>query len=166
MREHTYYMREHTCVNMKTGHTMEHPFTPEERAAWNGFLEIYALMWRTIEKDLQQRGHISHVEFEIILRLWRAEHQRMRIQDIVAQSILSQSGVSRAIARLVKEGLVRREGAENDRRGTYAVLTVAGVARFDAVAQPHINVVRENFLNHCSTEELRIMAMCWERMRH
>lgn len=59
----------------------------------------------------------------------------MRIQDLTAQSILTQSGMSRAVERLEKAGLVTRESASEDRRGAYAVLTMAGLERFNAAIQ-------------------------------
>ena len=70
------------------------------------------------------------------------------------QSILTRSGVSRVIERLKKAGLVIREGASEDRRGAYAILTEAGIERFQAASQAHIAFVREHFLAHFSDQEL------------
>ena len=111
-------------------------FSQLEREAWGGFLSAYAFIYRIVEEDLQSHSQVTHVEFEILLRLSWAENQRMRIQDLAAQSLLTRSGVSRAISRLEEAGLVAREEASEDRRGSYAMLTKEGAKRFQNAIQP------------------------------
>ena len=75
-------------------------FSKLQQKAWGGFLSTYTRLNRQIEEDLQEHGRVSHVEFEILLRLFWEQNHRLRIQDLAAQSILTQSGTSRAIERL------------------------------------------------------------------
>ena len=140
-------------------------FSQLEREAWGGFLSAYAFIYRIVEEDLQSHSQITHVEFEILLRLSWIENQRMRIQDLAAQSLLTRSGVSRAISRLEEAGLVAREEASEDRRGAYAVLTKEGAKRFQNAIQPHVAFVKENFLNLFSEQELKQMAKFWKRLQ-
>ncbi len=143
---------------------MSKHFNECEQNAWGGFLGTYAKMNRIIEEDLQAHSHITHVEFEVLLRLsWNKNH-KMRIQDLAAQSILSRSGVSRMVERLEKAGLVTREEAPEDRRGAYAVLTEAGAERFRIAAQKHAECVRANFLRKFSEDELKVMGEFWKRL--
>ncbi|MCI0553768.1 MAG: MarR family transcriptional regulator [Anaerolineae bacterium] len=140
-------------------------FSECEQAAWGGFLGVYAYINRLIEADLREHSRITHVEFEVLLRLsWEPTH-RMRIQDLAAQSILTRSGVSRVVERLEKAGLVTREEAAEDRRGAYAILTEAGMERFRAASEKHIAFVRERFLGRFSEQELEQMAGFWKRFR-
>ncbi|MCI0549995.1 MAG: MarR family transcriptional regulator [Anaerolineae bacterium] len=143
---------------------MTEDFSPVERDAWGGFLKTYAYINRLIEADLQEHARITHVEFEVLLRLSWQENQRLRIQDLAAQSILTRSGLSRVVERLEKAGLVIREEACEDRRGAYAVLTEAGVERFRTASQAHMDFVRRNFLDLFNDEELKQMAAFWKRM--
>ena len=136
-------------------------FSKIEKDAWGGFLSAYARIYRLVEADLQEHSHITHVEYEVLLRLSWEEGHRLRIQDLVARSILTQSGVSRMVERLEKAGLVRREGASEDRRGAYAVLTEAGAKRFRAASRAHITFVRRNFLELFTDEELKQMSAFW-----
>jgi len=143
---------------------MPEHFSKCEQDAWGGFLGIYAYMNRLIEADLQEHSRITHVEFEVLLRLsWEVNH-RLRIQDLAAQSILTRSGISRVVERLEKAGLVKREGASEDKRGAYAVLTEEGIARFQKAAQAHIAFVRQNFLSLFSDQEMEQMAGFWKRV--
>ena len=137
-------------------------FSKLQQNAWGGFLSTYARLNRQIEEDLQENGRISHVEFEILLRLFWEQNHRLRIQDLAAQSILTQSGTSRAIERLQKAGLVVREAASEDRRGAYAVMTEAGIERFRLVMEKHIDFVKAHFLNYFTDPELEQMAGFWK----
>ena len=143
---------------------MGNEFSEIERNAWGGFLSAYARINRIVEEDLQEHSRITHVEFEILLRLSWDENHRVRIQDLAAQSLLTRSGVSRVVERLEKAGLVTREGASEDRRGAYAVLTEAGIERFQKAAQAHMAFVREKFLGLFNEQELEQMSVFWKRL--
>lgn len=143
---------------------MGNGFSEIERNAWGGFLSAYARINRIVEEDLQEHSRITHVEFEILLRLSWEENHRVRIQDLAAQSLLTRSGVSRVVERLEKAGLVTREGASEDRRGAYAVLTEEGITRFEKAVDAHVTFVRENFLTLFSEQELKQMAKFWKRL--
>ncbi|HNB52173.1 MAG TPA: MarR family transcriptional regulator [Anaerolineales bacterium] len=135
-----------------------------DQEAWGGFLSTYARINRLVEEDLQSHSHLTHVEFEVLLRLSWNEHHRMRIQDLAAQSILTRSGISRVVERLEKAGLVIREEAEEDRRGAYAVLTEAGAERFRTASAAHQVLVRRIFLDMFTEEEKQQMAGFWKRL--
>ena len=140
-------------------------FSDIEQNAWGGFLSTYARMNRMIEEDLQSHSQITHVEFEVLLRLSWNENHRVRIQDLAAESVITRSGVSRVVERLEKAGLVTREEASEDRRGAYAVLTEEGLARFQQAIKAHVAFVRENFLSHYNEQELEQMAGFWKRLQ-
>ncbi len=139
-------------------------FSKLQQNAWGGFLSTYTRLNRQIEEDLQEHGRVSHVEFEILLRLFWEQNHRLRIQDLAAQSILTQSGTSRAIERLEKAGLVVHEAASEDRRGAYAVMTEAGIERFRLVMEKHILFVKAHFLSYFTDPELEQMAGFWQRL--
>jgi DNA-binding MarR family transcriptional regulator len=140
-------------------------FSEIEQNAWGGFLGTHARMNRMIEEDLLSHSQITHVEFEVLLRLsWNKNH-RVRIQDLAAESVITRSGVSRVVERLEKAGLVTREEASEDRRGAYAVLTEKGLTRFQQAITAHVAFVRENFLSHYNENELEQMAGFWKRLQ-
>jgi DNA-binding MarR family transcriptional regulator len=139
-------------------------FTPLEQAAWGGLLGMYGRLFRLIDADLQAHSQITHIEFEVLLRLTWEENRRMRIQDLATRSVLTRSGVSRVVERLEKIGLVERERAEEDRRGAYAVLTEAGAARIKTALPAHVDFVRRHFLTHFTEQELEQMGALWQRV--
>ncbi len=139
-------------------------FTPLEGDAWGGLLGVHGRMMRLIERDLAERCRISHVEFEVLLRLSWAGNHRMRIQDLAADSVLTRSGISRVVERLERVGLVTRESAPEDRRGAYAILTDAGLAMLRTARSGHVALVRERFLSRFGPDELEQMAAWWRRV--
>lgn len=139
-------------------------FTELEGAAWGGLLGAHGRLMRLIERDLAERCGISHPEFEILLRLSWAEAHRVRIQDLAAASVLTRSGTSRAVERLERLALVRRETAPEDRRGNYAILLPAGVERLAQALDGHVPLVRAAFLARFTAEELESMAEYWRRV--
>ena len=143
---------------------MEQGFTDVEAAAWGGFVGAQGRLFRQIEDDLRRRSGITHAEFEVLLRLAFVPGNRSRIQDLADASLLTHSGTSRVVDRLVRAGFVERSGAEEDRRGAYAVLTDAGRAHFQEAARRHIALVRSRFLDRFTPEELEQMASFWRRI--
>lgn len=140
-------------------------FNRLEIAAWAGFISTQSRLFQRIEDDLRRRFHITHAEFEALLRLSYSKGGRMRIQDLAARSLLSRSGTSRAVERLSRAGYVDREGAEEDGRGAYAVLTARGRAHFTEAAKAHVVLVRREFLSRFTEAELRTLADFWTRLR-
>ena len=143
---------------------MSELFTKLERAAWGGFIVTQSRLFQRIEDDLRRRFGVTHAEFEVLLRLSFAPGGRARIQDLAKQSLLSRSGTSRAVDRLMRAGHVAREGAEEDGRGAYAVLTTGGRGHFLSAAREHVALVRREFLSRFSPEELETMAGFWRRI--
>ena len=118
---------------------------------------------RQLEAMLQREYHISHGEFEVLLRLSWAEDHRMRIRDLADDSVLTRSGMSRLVDRLEQAGMVRREVAAEDARGAYAVMTPLGQERLAAAEASNIALVNECFLSLYSEAELEQMGTFWGR---
>jgi len=142
---------------------MKPKFTNAEGAAWGKLLNVHSVITRRLEEMLQTQYQISHGEFEVLLRLSWATGNRMRIWELAEASVLTHSGMSRLVERLVRAGLVRRESAAEDKRGAYAVLLPAGQERLNSAEASNIELVKQFFLSRYSEEELEQMASFWKR---
>jgi DNA-binding MarR family transcriptional regulator len=60
------------------------------------------------------------------------------------------------------KGLVRREGCDGDKRGTFAVITPRGQAIIERVAPSHVNSVRRHFMDHLCPEHLKVLTDAYE----
>src|SRR5207245_5583186 len=95
--------------------------------AWHSFLRAHATLMRRLEVDLAQATGLALADFDVLAQLARAGGD-LRMTDLAARALVSRSGMTRRVARLVEEGLVRRVNADADGRGVAVMLTEAGVA--------------------------------------
>lgn len=104
--------------------------------AWRDLLDRKHRAYTALEKALRPHD-LGVTEFEILDRLatWAPEQRRM--QDLGDGLHLSQSALSRAVARLEQDGLAERGMCKEDRRGIYVCLTDAGRERWEAARPAH-----------------------------
>jgi DNA-binding MarR family transcriptional regulator len=79
----------------------------------------------------------------VLKRLASPDRDQHRMQELADSVHLSQSALSRVVARLESEGLVSREICDEDRRGIYACITAAGRERYGAARPTHRRALRE-----------------------
>ena len=65
----------------------------------------------------------------MLIRLARTPGNRLRMSDLAAQTSLTPSGLTRSVDRLEDTGLVARRVCPEDRRGSFAALTLNGEGR-------------------------------------
>ncbi len=85
---------------------------------------------------------------------WRAE-----------ATLSSRSGTTRAVNRLERAGWVQRVDRDDDRRGTHAELTAAGLAKPAAAAPGHVAAVRAHLVDLLSPRQLAQLHAVGERIR-
>jgi DNA-binding MarR family transcriptional regulator len=135
-----------------------------ELRAWRGMLRAHAALTKALDADLDAEHDLPLSSYEVLLYLNDAEGGRMRMRDLAASVILSRSGLTRLADRLEREGLIGRESCPSDARGSYAVITPAGVAKLAAARATHLAGVRSLFLQHFSEDELDVLGDAWDRV--
>ncbi|WP_117213134.1 MarR family winged helix-turn-helix transcriptional regulator [Allorhizocola rhizosphaerae] len=110
---------------------------------WRTLLTSYNEVAGQLERALQDGHGLSLSEFETLDRLIDADCEKRRMQDLAADMYLSQSALSRAVARLEKSGLVHRALCEADRRGVFVRATEAGIRRHAEARQTHRAVLAQ-----------------------
>jgi DNA-binding MarR family transcriptional regulator len=112
-------------------------FACSDGDAWRTFLRAHALVSRRIEADLMAAHGLTLVSFDVLEHLADAPEQRLRMADLADLLVVSRSGVTRAVDRLVRAGLVRRAPCTSDLRGTYAEITPEGQRRLLEAVPTH-----------------------------
>src|SRR5262245_36586087 len=97
-----------------------------ELAAWRGFLRVHSGVVRELNAELETTHALPLAHYEVLLHLDSAPESRRTMSELAQMVLLSQSGVTRLVDRLVRSGLVVREGCVEDRRVMYARLTDEG----------------------------------------
>jgi DNA-binding MarR family transcriptional regulator len=111
---------------------------------WRSLLTSYNEVAGHLERALQDGHGLTMSEFEILDRLIAQECEKRRMQDLAADMYLSQSALSRAVARLEKTGLVERALCEADRRGVFVTITDAGLRRHTEARRTHLAILSEH----------------------
>ncbi|GAB2839052.1 MarR family transcriptional regulator [Actinocorallia aurea] len=98
-----------------------------------------------LDKVLHEGYGLGMSEFEILDRLAESAGTCLKMQELGEAVHLTQSALSRAVARLEKEGLVERSMCSEDRRAISVQLTDSGRARWADARPAHRSVVEEFF---------------------
>src|SRR5438552_10195797 len=120
--------------------------------AWDSFLRAHATLMRRLEIDLAQATGLALADFDVLAQLARAGGE-LRMTDLANRALVSRSGMTRRVARLVKEGLVRRAKDDEDGRGDDVALSDAGVARLTETTPVHLRGVSELFVSQLDEQE-------------
>jgi DNA-binding MarR family transcriptional regulator len=131
---------------------------PEGRGleAWVSLLQAHATLMRRLESDLEEETGLALADFDVLAQLASAGGE-LRMTELAARALISRSGMTRRVARLVEEGLVRRADADADGRGVVVALTDAGVRRLAKTAPVHARGVSQLFVERLDDEELAIL---------
>ena len=119
--------------------------------SWRGFLERYHSTTCALERALNDEHQLGMSEFEVLDRLaeWESASScagaGKRVQELATSLHLSQSALSRVIARLERDGLVMRGMCPNDRRGIYVHLTEAGRGKYARALPTQRTVLARQF---------------------
>jgi DNA-binding MarR family transcriptional regulator len=111
---------------------------------WRELLERHARVTCALEQALEHEHGLGVSEFEVLDQLATPGKGTHRIQELADAVHLSQSALSRVVARLEDQGLVSRSMCTEDRRGIYACLTKAGKERHAKARPTHRQVLEEN----------------------
>jgi DNA-binding MarR family transcriptional regulator len=112
---------------------------------WRELLDRHAVVSCALEKALQDEHRIGLSEFETLERLVEAKCGKYRMSDLAGDIHLSQSALSRAVARLERDGLVERSMCADDRRGVFVGLTVTGKRVYQQALPTHRTVLSETW---------------------
>lgn len=108
---------------------------------WRDLLSKHATVSCALEKELQQQHHIGLSEFETLDRLIDAQCGKYLMSDLTHDIYLSQSALSRAVARLERDGLVNRTLCDHDRRSIFVCPTDAGRELHDRAKATHREIL-------------------------
>ena len=115
-------------------------------APWRAFLLAHARVTRRLDEELRAEHDVSFAEYDALLTIAQAPGRRIRMGQLADEVLLSKSGVTRLVDRLVGDGLVERSACMADARGAEAVLTEVGLTRLREASRTHLRGISEHFL--------------------
>jgi DNA-binding MarR family transcriptional regulator len=133
-----------------------------ELRAWQALLHSHHDVIRKLDVELRTEHGLSLTDYDVLLRLARAPDRRLRMTELADRVLMSPSGLTRMVDRLVDEGLVRRDRFEGDARVMLAQLTEEGRRALRRAARTHLQGIREHFTGRLSQAQLRNVASALE----
>jgi DNA-binding MarR family transcriptional regulator len=131
--------------------------------AWRALLQAHATLMRQLDTDLREDTGLRLADFDVLAQLAGAGGE-LRMTELAARTLLSRSGLTRRVARLVDEGLVRRANAAEDGRGVLVTLTDAGIARLTETLPVHLRGVSKLFVERLTDQELTVLETALRRV--
>lgn len=134
------------------------PLDSREMQAWHAFIHAHTRVVRKLEQELESEHCLTLPAYEVLAHLSEATDGRLRMSDLATFAVLTPSGLTRLVDKLVRDGLVERARCEGDARVVYAVITPAGVARLQTAYPTHLRGVREHLIDRLSAEQMEAIA--------
>ncbi|MES5819390.1 MarR family transcriptional regulator [Streptomyces sp. RG80] len=105
-------------------------------------------------RALEVECGISHLMFEVLLILGRADEPGLSMRAVAQEQVLTTGGATRLVDRMEAAGLVERAEDPGDRRGRLVRLTPLGEETAVAAARVHVENIRRYFLAPLPPEDL------------
>jgi DNA-binding MarR family transcriptional regulator len=131
--------------------------------AWTALLRAHATLMRQLERDLESETGLALADFDVLAQLAVAGGE-LRMTELAARALISRSGMTRRVARLVDEGLVRRANAHADARGVVVGLTEAGLARLIETTPVHARGISTLFVAQLDDQELVVLRSALDKV--
>lgn len=136
--------------------------TDEEQRVWRAYLHATTLLEDHLDRQLQRDAGMPHVYYGLLVGLAEAPRRRLRMTELAMRSKITRSRLSHAIARLEKNGWVRREDCPSDKRGQFAVLTDEGAEVLGRTAPGHVAAVRQALFERLTPEQQKALGEIME----
>ena len=131
---------------------------------WRAFIKAHAAVIDRIDRDLAAAERPSLSSYDVLIELYEAPENRLRMHELAERVVLSRSGLTRLVDRLEAEGFLTRDRSGADRRGAYAVITEMGISALRRAWPVYARGISEYFGKWLTDEEARIMKTALERI--
>ncbi len=132
--------------------------------AWRALLNAHTAVVTHAEEALAAAGLPPLAWYDVLWAIRRAPGRRIRMAELASTVTISRGGLTKLADRLEHAGLIRREPADTDGRGLYAVLTAEGTAMLRRMWPVYSRALRETFVSAISNEEALLIAAALNRI--
>ncbi|MEU9135947.1 MarR family transcriptional regulator [Streptomyces sp. NPDC048404] len=132
--------------------------TDEEQRIWRSYMHATTLLEDHLDRQLQRDAGMPHIYYGLLVQLGEAPERRLRMTELAMSAKITRSRLSHAVARLEKNGWVRREDCPSDKRGQFAVLTDEGYAVLRRTAPGHVAAVRQALFDRLGPDQRKALG--------
>ena len=131
---------------------------------WRSFLQTHSTVVKYLERRMEEQHGLPLPWWDVLLQLADGPGGRLRMGELAESVLLTRSGITRLVDRMIVEGLVDREPCPGDRRGYYAIITQKGRDTIERVGPDHSKDAWAVFLGHINEEEAELMGKVFNRV--
>jgi DNA-binding MarR family transcriptional regulator len=117
-----------------------------------------------MERELAAAGGLSLSEYDVLLNMAEGPRDGLRPTDLAERIVLTKSGLTRLLDRLVELGYVERRACPSDRRGQLVVLTASGRRAFKRAAPTVVQSIATFFTDVLDGRDIASFARSCERV--
>lgn len=129
-----------------------------EREAWEALTGLLIKLPTALDGAMAKEAGLTYFEYLVLSMLAEEADGTLRMSVLAERTNGSLSRLSHVVRRLEKQGLVRREGAPEDRRATNAILSDEGRQRVEQALPAHARYVRDVVIDGASASDLSSLA--------
>ncbi|MDX5310292.1 MAG: MarR family transcriptional regulator [Rhodococcus sp. (in: high G+C Gram-positive bacteria)] len=115
--------------------------TASQQRAWRKLVALITRLPAALDTQLQRDSALTHFDYSVLAELSEAPGRRLRLSELAQLSNASLSRLSHVVTKLENAGWVRRQSVPGT-RGSYAVLTDAGMTKLVEAAPGHVATVQ------------------------
>lgn len=131
--------------------------------AWGAFLRAHADLVTEMDRRLRRDAGMLLRDYDVLFQV-HLSGPRCTMKQLDRRVLLSQSGLSRLVARLVEAGLIERSTNPDDRRGVDLRLSPRGRTALEAARRVQAELVRTLFADRMSPEEAATVLAVMRRL--
>lgn len=154
----------HTDLGGDVATTHTQWLTADERQTWLTLTGMLTKLPAALDAQLTKDAGLTFFEYMVLAMLAEAPDRTLRMSALAERTSGSLSRLSHVVRRLENQGLVRREGAAEDRRATNAILTDEGLLRVEAAAPAHVEYARSLVIDVADDADLATLGRVSERI--
>lgn len=135
-----------------------------QQVAWRLYLTVHALSCRLIDKGLREQDCLSFDDYDVLLTVNEAEGETLPMSVLAEAVLLSNSGMSRRVARLVERGLLHREQCTEDGRVFRVRLSRKGRKELEKAWVVYKQLIEQSFASHVTDLEAEKLGEIFQRV--
>lgn len=121
--------------------------------SWAYLLRTYNKVLKSIKNDLKRENLPPLEWYDVLWCLEREGNYQLRLSDLAEKVDLEKYSVTRLVDKLIEEKLIEKVPCEDDKRGSYAVLTDKGKKLRKKIWSIYKDSIQEHFGSKISYED-------------
>lgn len=135
-----------------------------EERAWRALQFMQMRLEAELARQLAAESGLSYPDYVVLVTLTDHPRGRLRLFELGATLGWEKSRLSHHVTRMADRGLVKKEKCDDDRRGSFVVITKRGRKEIEAAAPGHVRTVRQLFVDRLTPDELDVIANAAEKV--